>query len=90
MTMQFRERQEDLSKVFDRTWIANHNDDIKNAKEKERKFMNRMFNIPNNDTNKRSNVVTPQMKLDNLQSNIKGASDIQRTAKVNGILNKWK
>lgn len=36
-------RQEDLSKVFDRTWTANHNDVAKRGRERERKFMNRMF-----------------------------------------------
>ena len=26
--MQINNRQEDLTKVFDRTWKANHNDDV--------------------------------------------------------------
>ena len=41
-------RQEDLSKVFDRTWTANHNDVAKRGRERERKFMNRMFGRKDN------------------------------------------
>ena len=40
-------RQEDLSKVFDKRWKANHNDDVKLAREKEKKFMNEMFGTNN-------------------------------------------
>ena len=36
-------RQEDLSKVFDRTWNANHNDVSKRGREREAKFINKMF-----------------------------------------------
>lgn len=51
-------RQEDLIKVFDKRWKANHNDDVKNAKEKEKKFMNKMFNnkMPNMSNNKNTIV----------------------------------
>lgn len=37
-------RQEDLTKVFDKRWKANHNDDVKKARDKEKDFMNKMFN----------------------------------------------
>ena len=40
-------RQEDLSKVFDRTWNANHNDVAKRGREREVKFMNKMFQTNN-------------------------------------------
>ena len=36
-------RQEDLSKVFDKTWKANHNDVAKIGREKEKQFMKRSF-----------------------------------------------
>ena len=36
-------RQEDLTKVFDKTWQANHNDVAKKGREKEKEFMSRMF-----------------------------------------------
>ena len=32
--MQINNRNEDLMKVFDRTWKANHNNDVKEAREK--------------------------------------------------------
>ena len=31
-------RNEDLTKVFDRTWKANHNNDVKEARAKEKSF----------------------------------------------------
>ena len=39
------EINEDLTRVFDRTWKANHNNDVKEARTKEKKFWNKMFNV---------------------------------------------
>lgn len=33
------ERNEDLTRVFDRTWKANHNNDVKEARTKEKKVL---------------------------------------------------
>ena len=65
-------RQEDLSKVFDRTWTANHNDVAKRGRERERKFMNRMFGRKDNTetSHTTNNNLTPGMRVDNLQKNI--------------------
>ena len=38
------ERNEDLTKVFDRTWKANHNNGVKEARDREKKFWNKMLN----------------------------------------------
>ena len=80
-------RQEDLSKVFDKRWKANHNDDVKLAREKEKKFMNEMFG-----TNNREKVkpLTPGERASNLQNNINNAFSGPRTANVNNIVKKWK
>lgn len=85
-------RQEDLSKVFDRTWAANHNDVAKRGRERERKFMNRMFGRketaePSNNSN---NYLTPGMRADNLQKNINGMGNFERQNRVNNIVKKWK
>lgn len=81
-------RQEDLTKVFDRTWTANHNDVAKREREREKAFVDKMFNVKN----KKEEVKfeTPGMKAQNLQKNMDGAADFQRRMQVNGILKKWK
>ena len=35
------QRNEDLTKVFDRTWKANHNNDVKEARSREKQFWNK-------------------------------------------------
>ncbi len=90
--MNINNRQEDLMKVFDHTWQANHNNGVKESLEKERKFINRMFNVnTDNNSNNRApaNNFTPSSQLNNLQKNMEGASKFQQQAKVNSILNKW-
>lgn len=46
-------RNEDLTKVFDRTWKANHNNDVKEARAKEKKFWDKMFNVKESNTSSR-------------------------------------
>lgn len=82
-------RNEDLTKVFDRTWMANHNDVAKRGREKEKQFMNKMFNTKTINE-KEHKVVTPEMQAQNLQKNIDGANNFQRQIKVNNIVGKWK
>lgn len=85
-------RQEDLSKVFDRTWTANHNDVAKRRRERERKFMNRMFGRKDNTetSHTTNNNLTPGMRVDNLQKNINGMDNFERQNRVNNIIKKWK
>ena len=81
-------RQEDLMKVFDRTWNANHNDVAKRGREREKKFIDKMFG-----TNRNSNgtaSLTPGQSAENLHNNINNAFNGQRTAKINNIIKKWK
>ena len=79
-------RLEDLSKVFDRTWKANHNNTAKIGREKERNFMNKMFNVKNDNLNR----MTPGQRAENLQNNIDNALSGQRRANLNNIIKKWK
>lgn len=82
-------RQEDLTKVFDRTWNANHNDVAKRGREKERKFMNRMFNIKE-DNAPQNKILTPGERTSNLQNNMNSTASFQKQTQVNNIIKKWK
>lgn len=81
-------RQDDLMRVFDKTWKANHNDVAKRGREREKKFMNKMFG--NNKIVNEVKTLTPGQSAHNLQNNINNAFNGQRTAKVNNIIKKWK
>lgn len=82
-------RQDDLMNVFDKTWKANHNDDVKRAKENEKKFMDKMFNTGS------KNVIgkvgnTPLERVNNLNNNIDNARRGFNQNKINGIVGKFK
>ena len=66
-------RNEDLTKVFDRTWKANHNNDVKEARAKEKKFWDKMFNVKESNTSSRG-VITPGEQVGNLQRNMNNAA----------------
>ena len=83
------ERNEDLTKVFDRTWKANPNNDVKEARTKEKKFWNKMFNVKESSTSDRK-VVTPNSQVSNLQRNMNSAVDFQKRNNINNIVKKWK
>lgn len=83
------ERNEDLTKVFDRTWKANHNNDVKEARTKEKKFWNKMFNVKESSTSDRK-VVTPNSQVSNLQRNMNSAVNFQKRNNINNIVKKWK
>lgn len=83
------ERNEDLTKVFDRTWKANHNNDVKEARAKEKKFWNKMFNIKESSTSDRK-IVTSNSQVSNLQRNMNSAADFQKRNNINNIVKKWK
>jgi len=82
-------RLEDLTKVFDRTWNANHNDVAKRGREKEKAFMNKMFNVK--ETNKpQPKTLTPGERAANLQNNINSTFNFQKQTQINNIVKKWK
>lgn len=82
-------RQEDLMKVFDKTWKANHNDVAKRGREKERKFMDKMFNVNRTSSNAPKNF-TPGQRAETLHSNMNSAFQGQRQNNLNNIIKKWK
>ena len=84
----FNNRQEDLTKVFDRTWKANHNDDVKIAREKEKKFMDRMFNVKRKEIS--TKPLTANQRVETLQGNMNNAFNAQRGNNLNNIIKKWK
>ena len=81
-------RQEDLTKVFDKTWNAKHNNIVQNAKEREKLFMNKMFNNPNRPSV--SKPLTPEQRVETLQGNMNNAFSGQKQANLNNIIKKWK
>lgn len=82
-------RQEDLSKVFDRTWKANHNDVAKRGREKEKNFMDRMFNSNRNKNDVNKNL-TPSQRAETLHNNMNNTFNGQRQNNLNNIMKKWK
>jgi hypothetical protein len=47
--MEIQNRNKDLTQVFDQRWKANHDyDSVKKAREQEKKFTDKMFNVKNN------------------------------------------
>lgn len=80
-------RLEDLTTVFDKRWKANHNDDVKVAREKEKQFMNKMYGNKNSIN---TNYNTPEAKLNNLNNNINAARSGQMQNNLNNIMKKWK
>lgn len=89
--MQIYNRNEDLSKVFDRTWKANHNDDVKRAREKEKKFIDKLFNVkPIMENNSNQRILTPGEQAANLQKNINGMNDFNKNNRLNMLKGKFK
>lgn len=81
-------REEDLTKVFDRRWKANHDNGVKEAIDREKKFINKMFNVKEGP--KRDNTyVTPDMRASNLNKQINGVYDIQKQNRINNIKGKF-
>lgn len=84
----FNRRLEDLTVVFDKRWKANHNNDVKIIREKEKKFMDKMFNVNNSVNN--TKPLTPGERASNLQSNMDNFFNGQRQSNLNNIIKKWK
>lgn len=82
-------RLEDLSKVVDRNWKANHNDDIKNAKIREKKFINRMFNVKDSNVENTLKTKTPNEQVKELQKNINGIRAFNNQNRNNSLRGKF-
>ena len=80
-------REEDLTKVFDRRWKANHDNGVKEAVEREKKFINKMFNVK--EEKKDSTYITPDMRASNLNKQINGANSFQKQNRINNIKGKF-
>ena len=85
-------RQEDLMKVFDRTWKANHNDVAKRGRERERKFMDKMFNTnkSSNSSNDVNRALTPGQSAETLHNKMNNVFQGQKQNNLNNIVKKWK
>ena len=80
-------RQEDLSKVFDRTWKAKHNDVAKRGREREKQFIKKLFG---NTSSTDNNNLTPGQRAETLHNNMNNAFMGQRQNNLNNIVKKWK
>lgn len=81
-------RLEDLSKVFDRTWKASHNDDVKNARVKEKNFINRMFNVKEEEKSTK-NVKSPGERANDIQNNLNGMRKFNNQNRINNMKGKF-
>ena len=89
--MQINKRQEDLSKVFDRTWKANHSDDIKKEKARKKSFIDKMFDIKDiqEENDSKLRPLSESEKLKNRQDNMNGIKELNDRAKLNDIKGKF-
>lgn len=77
---------EDLTKVFDRTWRANHNDDVKMAREQEKNLMNKLYD--NGKANFKVERMTPSQEAQKLQNNMNNAFMANRSVNLGKITKK--
>ena len=63
--------------------------DVKEARAKEKKFWDKMFNVKESNTSSRG-VITPGEQVGNLQRNMNNAADFQKRNNINNIVKKWK
>ena len=68
-------KNRDLTEVFDDMWKANHNDDVKKAKQREIDFINKMFDVKTSQTPSRN---SSQENLARLNKNIQDANNWNR------------
>ena len=88
--MQINNRQEDLTKVFDRTWKANHNDDVKQARKREKNFIDKLFNIKKPlDEKSNQRLFTPNKQVSNLQKNMNSMNNFNNQNRINTIKGKF-
>ncbi len=82
------DRNEDLTKVFDRRWKANHDNGVKAQIEKEKTFINKMFNVKE-EPKRENSYITPDMRASNLQKQIDGANAFQKQNAIRNIKGKF-
>ena len=88
--MQINNRQEDLTKVFDRNWKANHNDDVKKARAREKEFIDKLFDVkPSVQKESKPKVITPNEQVNNLQKSMDGMNNFVKQTKLNTIRGKF-
>jgi hypothetical protein len=68
--MDFNKRNRDLTEVFDAKWKANHNDDVKKLKERDRIRNNKLFSSNPSEYEKKDDFNFPN-------NNIKSSREIQ-------------
>ncbi len=68
-------KNRDLTEIFDDRWKANHNDDVKQAKQREIEFINKMFDVKATKTTTCNNS---QDNLERLNKNIQNANNWNR------------
>lgn len=90
-----KNRNRDLLEIFDDTWKANHNEDVKNAKAKEKKFINKMFNVNEKVSEKEefsanSIPVKPKKEAERISKQIDRTIKVEKQNDVRNIINRYK
>lgn len=81
--MNIQNRNKDLTQIFDSRWKANHNYNVvKEAKEHDKKFIDKMFNNKNA-TSQTENINSMQERLERLNNNISNAKAVQMINRKN-------
>lgn len=86
--MNINNRVDDLTKIFDKTWKANHNNDVKEIREKEKKLIDTMFNVKkpmDNSNTKTINPLSQQEQYQNRQKNMSSMNNFNNQSKLNSI-----
>lgn len=76
-------RNEDLSKVFDKNWRVNHSNFVQEKKEKEKDMMNKLYD-------KREFKNPSSDDLSNLNHRMSILNNAKRTSLTSNIVKKWK
>lgn len=84
--MMINNRQEDLSKVFDKTWRANHNNTAELGRKHDREMMDKLYDKKVHPFEKN----TPSDSVGLLNKNMNTAFNAEKSAKLNNIMKKWK
>ncbi len=86
-----RDRKQDLTEVFDQTWKANHNSDVKLARGREKQFVNKMFNVNQSESMvRKDNYQTPAERAKNLHDKMNQTIRTSKQIDVKNFMNKYK
>lgn len=81
-------RNRDTLDIFNDRWKVNHNTkQVSDYKEAMNRINNKMFGSYNNFNNK---IETKEDKVNNLNRQIQGNKEVNRTNKINSIVNKFR